>query len=97
MIQFSQHLGVIFQIKDDLLDVYGNEAKLGKPVGSDVTNHKSTYVTLLGEKGAEQELQAHIQKKAEAILTTLSTEFDTTDLNYLLTLLPTSKLGSVYL
>ncbi|NCJ15327.1 farnesyl diphosphate synthase [Staphylococcus pseudintermedius] len=85
LIQFSQHLGVIFQIKDDLLDVYGNEAKLGKPVGSDVTNHKSTYVTLLGEKGAEQELQAHIQK-AEAILTSLSTEFDTTDLNYLLTL-----------
>lgn len=35
--------------------------------------------------GAEQELQAHIQK-AEAILTSLSTEFDTTDLNYLLTL-----------
>lgn len=85
LIQFSQHLGVIFQIKDDLLDVYGDEEKLGKPVGSDESNHKSTYVTLLGENGAVQELQTHIQK-AEAILTTLSTEFDTTDLKYLLTL-----------
>lgn len=85
LIQFSQHLGVIFQIKDDLLDVYGDEEKLGKPVGSDESNHKSTYVTLLGENGAEQELQTHIQK-AEAILTTLSTEFDTTDLKHLLTL-----------
>lgn len=46
---FSEHLGLMFQIKDDLLDVYGDEKKLGKKVGSDVENHKSTYVSLLGK------------------------------------------------
>ena len=48
--KFSQHLGLMFQIKDDLLDVYGDEEKLGKAVGSDETNHKSTYVSLLEKK-----------------------------------------------
>ncbi|MDN8848944.1 polyprenyl synthetase family protein, partial [Staphylococcus aureus] len=50
---FSEHLGLMFQIKDDLLDVYGDEAKLGKAVGSDIDNDKSTYVSLLGQQGAE--------------------------------------------
>mgnify|MGYP000482036765 CR=1 FL=1 len=46
---FSNHMGLMFQIKDDLLDVYGDESKLGKKVGSDIENHKSTYVSLLGK------------------------------------------------
>lgn len=41
-------LGLAFQIQDDILDVVGSEEKLGKPIGSDVLNHKSTYVSLLG-------------------------------------------------
>ena len=43
----------MFQIKDDLLDVYGDEKNWVK-VGSDVENHKSTYVSLLGKSGAEE-------------------------------------------
>lgn len=56
---YSYHLGMMFQIKDDLLDCYGDEAKLGKKVGSDLENNKSTYVSLLGKDGAEDKLTYH--------------------------------------
>lgn len=41
-------LGLAFQIQDDILDVIGNVEELGKPIGSDKENNKSTYVSLLG-------------------------------------------------
>src|SRR5690625_2588275 len=41
--EFSYYLGLIFQVQDDILDVTGDEDKLGKPVGSDLDNQKSTY------------------------------------------------------
>ncbi|PTI77899.1 geranyl transferase [Staphylococcus succinus] len=59
--QYSEHLGLMFQIKDDLLDIYGDEQKLGKAVGSDIENDKSTYVSLLGRSGAEDKLAYHTQ------------------------------------
>lgn len=82
---FATHLGVIFQIKDDLLDVYGDQETLGKPVGSDILNDKSTYVSLLGKSEAEQQLNNHIHL-AEDILNTLASEYDVTQLNELLKL-----------
>lgn len=45
---FAQNLGLAFQIKDDILDVEGNSEKLGKKVGSDAENDKSTYVSIYG-------------------------------------------------
>ena len=45
---YSKNIGLAFQIVDDILDVTGDESKLGKPVGSDEISGKSTYVTLLG-------------------------------------------------
>ncbi|MCW2277340.1 polyprenyl synthetase family protein [Heliophilum fasciatum] len=51
---YGEHLGLAFQITDDLLDIQGDEAKLGKPVGSDEKNQKSTYPSLLGIDGARQ-------------------------------------------
>jgi len=44
--EFCKNLGIAFQIRDDILDVSGDEKKLGKPVGSDAQNNKNTYVTL---------------------------------------------------
>ena len=41
-------IGLAFQIQDDILDVVGNSELLGKNVGSDIENNKSTYVTLMG-------------------------------------------------
>ncbi|MCR4909627.1 MAG: polyprenyl synthetase family protein [Lachnospiraceae bacterium] len=50
-------LGVAFQVRDDILDVTGDEALLGKPVGSDEKNNKTTFVTLYGLSGAEKEAE----------------------------------------
>ncbi|MBP2657967.1 MAG: Polyprenyl synthetase [Firmicutes bacterium] len=49
--EYAKQYGLAFQITDDILDVTGTQEKIGKPVGSDVKNHKATYVTLysLGE------------------------------------------------
>ncbi len=44
--RFADLLGLAFQITDDILDVEGNADELGKPIGSDKKNHKSTYVSL---------------------------------------------------
>ena len=82
---YSEHLGLMFQIKDDLLDVYGDQDKLGKAVGSDVTNHKSTYVSLLGKEGAEEKLQ-HEADSAYRNLETLQPQYDTSHLNEIIQL-----------
>ncbi len=53
-IGYAEKIGHAFQVVDDILDVVGNEKELGKPIGSDAENNKSTYVTLLGlEKSKE--------------------------------------------
>ena len=46
--EFASNLGLAFQIKDDILDVTSSFEKLGKAIGSDMENGKTTYVTLLG-------------------------------------------------
>ncbi len=65
--EFALNLGIAFQIQDDILDVTGDEASLGKPVGSDADNEKSTYVTLFGMKRAG-ELSREYTKKAISAL-----------------------------
>ena len=52
--QYTSSLGLAFQIVDDILDVTSTAEKLGKPIGSDSENFKSTYVSILGlEKSKE--------------------------------------------
>ena len=46
--RFAARLGLAFQIQDDILDVVGDQATLGKPVGSDAKREKNTFVTLKG-------------------------------------------------
>jgi geranylgeranyl diphosphate synthase type II len=60
-------LGIAFQIKDDLLDVYGDSKELGKPTGSDIENDKSTYVSLLGREQCEQELSKHLRESYDIL------------------------------
>ena len=45
---FFENIGLVFQIVDDILDVEGDRQQLGKPVGSDNENNKSTFITLYG-------------------------------------------------
>ena len=51
---FALEMGLAFQIRDDILDIIGDES-LGKPLHSDERNHKVTYVSLFGLEGAQKE------------------------------------------
>lgn len=55
--KFAYSLGIAFQIQDDILDITGDEKKLGKPVGSDATNSKKTYATIAGLTKAQQDVK----------------------------------------
>ena len=55
--QAAGEVGLAFQIQDDLLDVTSTTEELGKPVGSDEKNHKTTWVTLFGVEEAKQEVE----------------------------------------
>ncbi|MBF7082087.1 polyprenyl synthetase family protein [Desulfallas sp. Bu1-1] len=56
---YAENLGLAFQIIDDILDIEGDERKLGKPVGSDIRNQKATYPALYGvEKAREKARRA---------------------------------------
>lgn len=57
--KFAYHAGIAFQIKDDLLDSEGDLSLLGKPVGKDVENNNSTFVTVLGHDGARKQMWEH--------------------------------------
>jgi geranylgeranyl diphosphate synthase, type II len=57
---FAHHLGLAFQIQDDILDVTGSQQLIGKPVGSDTANQKSTYPKLLTLEGAKFALNKQI-------------------------------------
>lgn len=65
--KFAYHIGIAFQIQDDILDVEGTEELIGKPVGSDVSKEKSTYPRLLGMDGAKEKLQHHFQQALQSI------------------------------
>ena len=61
------NIGLAFQIQDDILDLTGDEEEIGKPVGSDEKNHKTTYVTLKGLEQSAKDVE-EISKKAIEIL-----------------------------
>jgi geranylgeranyl diphosphate synthase, type II len=65
--RFAAELGVVFQIVDDILDVTGDEAELGKPRGSDERHGKATYVSAYGLERA-RELAQESHRKARAVL-----------------------------
>ena len=50
-------LGLAFQIQDDILDVTSTTETLGKKVGSDIVNHKSTYVSLIGLETSQKRVE----------------------------------------
>ena len=55
---YAEELGLAFQIRDDLLDVVGDEATFGKPIGSDKEEGKVTFVDLLGVDGCDAAVRA---------------------------------------
>ena len=65
---FGRQFGIAFQIADDILDVVGDERKLGKPIGSDAENDKVTYVSLLGLAGAQEAADKAMTAAQNALL-----------------------------
>lgn len=64
---YAGKIGLAFQIKDDILDVEGNSETLGKPVGSDENNCKSTFVTLYGLQESKKMLKELIDDAIESV------------------------------
>lgn len=65
--EYADNIGMAFQIKDDILDVESTSEDLGKPVGSDARNNKTTYVSLYGLDEAKRILHDITQKAVEAL------------------------------
>ncbi|MBQ5782536.1 MAG: polyprenyl synthetase family protein, partial [Oscillospiraceae bacterium] len=64
---FFANTGLVFQIVDDILDVESSEEQLGKPIGSDAQNGKSTFVTLYGLEQSKKQVEL-LTKQAKEIL-----------------------------
>lgn len=71
--KIGSNIGIAFQIQDDILDVTSSQEELGKPVGSDVKNNKTTYVTLEGIEKAGEEVKERTDR-AIRLLDTLPGE-----------------------
>ena len=65
--EYALHLGMAFQMTDDLLDVTGNEDKLGKSVGKDQEQNKMTWVALRGIDGTREDAHREILMAKEAL------------------------------
>jgi geranylgeranyl diphosphate synthase type II len=71
--QIGYNVGVAFQIQDDILDKIGDEALLGKPVGSDEKNEKTTYVKLEGLEKAQED-QKQLSEEAISMMSEITAE-----------------------
>lgn len=69
----GSNVGIAFQIQDDILDITSTQEELGKPIGSDEKNNKSTYVSLYGMDNAKAKVK-ELSEEAEAILQELGFE-----------------------
>lgn len=67
MEEFARYLGIAFQIKDDILDITGNEETLGKKTGVDGLLEKSTFVSIYGMEQSENLLNDYTQKAIEVL------------------------------
>ncbi|MEK5432194.1 polyprenyl synthetase family protein [Lysinibacillus sp. FSL R7-0073] len=65
--EYAHHIGLAFQIQDDILDIEGTTEELGKTAGKDVASDKSTYPALLTLNGAKEKLAEHYQHAINAL------------------------------
>ena len=75
LVTYADHIGLAFQIADDLLDVEGTEADMGKAVGKDADAGKATFVDLLGLEGARARA-TQLSENAVAVLEPFGGEAD---------------------
>lgn len=67
LVQYGKHLGLAFQIVDDLLDLRGSPDKMGKRTGKDAEAGKQTYPAVIGEQASQQRAQEMADKAVAAI------------------------------
>ena len=72
---YARKIGLAFQIRDDVLDVMGDEAELGKPIGSDQEKEKSTFVALKGVEACQGLIQSLTQEAVEQLQPYPGSEF----------------------
>ncbi len=65
--EYCKNLGIAFQIRDDILDVMGEEEVLGKKIGSDSENEKNTFVTLFGIENAKKSVYEYTNKAISSL------------------------------
>lgn len=65
--KYAECLGMAFQVIDDILDVTGNEQLLGKPVGSDAEENKTTFVTIFGIEKAREEAEKYTKQAMDIL------------------------------
>ena len=65
--EIGYKVGLAFQIQDDILDVISYSKTLGKPVGSDASNHKETYTTLIGVEASQKEVDKLFKEAIELV------------------------------
>ena len=75
--KLAEHIGLSFQIRDDILDVESDPSVLGKNTGKDLRDSKATFVTLLGEQGAKDRLSQEIRAAKDVLGSLEKTGFDT--------------------
>lgn len=65
--EYARHIGIAFQIQDDILDVTATTEQLGKNAGSDESSDKTTYPMLLGLEGAKEQLAWHHEQAIQSL------------------------------
>lgn len=65
--EYAKNIGLAFQIQDDILDIISDEVTLGKPIGSDEKNEKSTIVKFCGLEKAKDMVSEYTQKAIDAL------------------------------
>ncbi|VAW88360.1 (2E,6E)-farnesyl diphosphate synthase [hydrothermal vent metagenome] len=73
--RYAEHIGLAFQIRDDILDIEASTETLGKSQGSDIAKNKATYPALIGLKGAKERAQ-ELHQEALACLETMDANAD---------------------
>jgi geranylgeranyl diphosphate synthase type II len=64
---FARDIGLAFQVRDDVLDCISTVEELGKPIGSDEANHKSTFATIMGLESCESLVQQKTESAKEKL------------------------------
>lgn len=60
--EFGKHVGIAFQLQDDILDVYGDPEKFGKQVGGDIVSNKKTFLLISALENADEKSKTELNK-----------------------------------